>query len=325
MDLSVCIPTFRRPQVLVGTLKEILREKENFDLEVIVVDQTPKEELDDDFHAQIKALSGKMNLTYVWRAQANSNAARNQALQLAKAEIVVCFDDDVLLSRGIFQNYIKSYQDSAGGKKVIAIAGECHHRSLRENLPYESLTAETPEHGTARQYVGLGDERRTDLGNGILTGCNMSFLRSYGIQAGGFDEQLTSYFDEGDFSKRLEKSHPECVAIFDPAPFVVHLRAPIGGHRLTIRNHGKREKDIVFSQLSYWLRHHPEIPGCKHIFRHLRVGPLRKENLVHFWRQPQCWLAFSYAVYLAYARINTIVSPFINFDQEAPSGSYKQQ
>jgi hypothetical protein len=81
----VCIPSFRRPQVLLGTLKEILREKGSLDLEVIVVDQTPKHELDDAFYAEIEALSAQMPLTYVWCAQANSNAARNHALQLAKA------------------------------------------------------------------------------------------------------------------------------------------------------------------------------------------------------------------------------------------------
>jgi glycosyltransferase involved in cell wall biosynthesis len=311
MDISVCIPSFRRPQVLVGTLKEVLREKGSLELEVIVVDQTPKDELGDAFYAEIEALAAQMPLTYVWREQPNSNAARNHALQLAKADVVVYFDDDVLLSPGIFQNYLKSYERSAAGKEVIAVAGECYHRSLAQDLPYQELSTENPEHGTGRQFESLGTERRADLDNGILTGCNMSFLRSYAIEAGGFDEQLTSYFDEGDFSKRLENVFPGKAVIFDPVPFAVHLRAPMGGHRLTVANHGKRETDIVFSQLSYWLRHHPEISDWKHIYRHFRVGPLRKENVVNFWRQPACWLAFYRAVRLAYSKKDVIVSPFV--------------
>lgn len=306
----MCIPSFRRPHILIQTIKEVLREKGGLDLEVIVVDQTPKDELDDHFYAEIEALSAQMSLTYVWRAQANSNAARNHALQLAKADVVVYFDDDVLLSPGIFQNYLKSYEEPANGREVIAVAGECYHRSMAQNLPFQELSTDRPEHGTGRQFESLGTARRADLDNGILTGCNMSFLRAYAIEAGGFDEQLTSYFDEGDFSKRLEQVFPDKAVIFDPSPFAVHLRAPMGGHRLTVANHGKKEMDIVFSQLSYWLRHHPETPDWQHIYRHMRVGPLRKENIVHFWRQPACWLAFYRAVRLAYTQKNVVVSPF---------------
>lgn len=311
MKISVCIPSYRRPKILLQTLENILEERGDLALETIVVDQTPAQELDAAFHNGIDRLSQQMPLTYVRRATPNANAARNHALQLAKADIVVYLDDDVLLSKGLFHAYLKGYESPPSNQEVMAVAGESYNRVIaKDGVPYTALSVEKPEYGTSRYYYHLEKKLRVGLAGDFLMGANMSLRRRFAIEAGGFDELLTSYGDEGDLSKRMDKIFPDKVMLFVPEAYVVHLRTPVGGHRLGIKGHGKKEYDIIFSSLSYYIRHSPEDPALQHVLRQVRRGPLRRENVLQPWRQPLAWLAFYRAVFDAFRHKYRIKSPF---------------
>jgi hypothetical protein len=139
----------------------------------------------------------------------------------------------------------------------------------------------------------------------------MSVRRQEAIAAGGFDENFIgpAQGHENDFAIRLARVTGG-KQIYDPAAWIIHLKAPTGGCRIVSRQNpawGEWEKSY-----NLWLigvRHHwPH--SLAFIWGAFRCGPRRKENVLRFWRQPLAWGSFFYGGFIACKRRRALRSPF---------------
>jgi len=309
MHVSICIPTFKRSEVLLNTLKQFYDQRHPALIEVIVVDQTPKELISPFFKKALTEMEREGLVRYYWREEENANGARNEAIKKARGDIIIFIDDDVLLCPKFVEAHFNNYLRTIDGKEVIAVAGECYHRDLKSGIPDNKLTLSRPNYGTRRHFLRF-NSFHLRLEGEVLIGANMSFLRKNALCIRGFDENFKSYGDDGDFSKRLEQAFTDKLMVYDPEAYVIHLRVPVGGHKLIRKGHNKKEIDIVLSQLLYYLRHYTGLSLYKALLKSLRIGPLRKENVLRFWRQPYAWFIFFKAFAKAMRIKNVVKSQF---------------
>jgi GT2 family glycosyltransferase len=128
-----------------------------------------------------------------------------------------------------------------------------------------------------------------------LYGGNHSIRRSLAVQVGGYDEhfEASALFEETDFAFRAFAKGARFV--YDPEAWLEHLKVPYGGCRIP-GNDGWLERQKTLSVWLFALRHvvgrglplGAQVLMAKTL---LRVGPLRRENVVKPWRQPGAWLA----------------------------------
>jgi GT2 family glycosyltransferase len=112
MSISVVIPTYYRFSDLAELFESILRQT-IMPFEVIVVDDTPTNEIKalcEDYGGKFRRLDSE--LTYVKNAKERSTAtARNIGAKMAKGDILMFFDSDVVLCRDYMENILDVFQD----------------------------------------------------------------------------------------------------------------------------------------------------------------------------------------------------------------------
>jgi glycosyltransferase involved in cell wall biosynthesis len=307
MNISVVIPTYIRPKYLLQTIGEVIRQSHPAVCEIIVVDQTPKELVTTELQKRLAEFKKQTNLHYLYREVANLPAARNAALAIAKGDIVVMLDDDVLLPEHFFKEHYNSYLDT---ENVIAVAGLPYHRGDKYIDQINNITIDNYQNYSNPHFK---ETKRDDDWKGLLVGANHSVLRDYAINAGGYDESMlgNAYYEDSDFIRRFRKKFPEKSIIYNPNAFVVHLRAPMGGARRT-----DIKKSAVwlmtFSTHIYMWRHTESTERRKLFFSTLRMGPFRKDNIFQFWKQPRAWYGFVKSLLKAYGKRKEASSIFLN-------------
>lgn len=93
-DVSVVIPTFRRPYLLEKTLASVARQRNDLklDYEIIVVDNSPEKSAEDTV-ARMRETCG-IPMRYVSEPEQNIALARNAGIDHSDAEFVAMIDDD---------------------------------------------------------------------------------------------------------------------------------------------------------------------------------------------------------------------------------------
>jgi len=146
--------------------------------------------------------------------------------------------------------------------------------------------------------------------------------RRAAIAAGGYDENFVGAAngEETDLAFRLHDLG--ALIIHDPTAWLVHLRSPIGGCRIPRNNHWAEWEKTV-SILLFLARHGPEIEqaAVRNLWATaLRAGPLRRENVLLFWRQPYAWASVLYASFVAHKCAKRgVQSPFVECPRSANS------
>lgn len=208
--LSIVIPTYRREQVLIDTISQLLRLKPAA-LEILVIDQTSVhtqattaalKDYHDDGRIQWLRL-GKPSITH----------AMNAGLLAARGEIVLFVDDDIQPDEGLIDGHLNAH---ASGQSIVAgqvlQPGEEPLTNLLDKSEFSFAF-------TGRQLI---DE---------FIGCNFSVNRRTAIELGGFDENFVhvAYRYEAEFSRRaLAAGYP---ILFEPKASIRHLKMNDGGTR----------------------------------------------------------------------------------------------
>ena len=237
--LSIVIVTYKRHIPLCNTLHAIGPFIRNKIIELLVIDQCPVEELPNTF-------INIPNLRYVVLDKPGMVRARNIGLELAKGDIVLFLDDDIVPSSDLIDAHMHAYGDlSIGG-----VAGRI--------LDSEPVMLDA-----------MADSRMFDLVNGwehpkfdntvagdVMTsrGCNMSFRRKLLKQLDGFDSNIEIFRDDTDMCFRVIAAGYRIR--FIPEAVVIHLNASSGG---------TRAPEISFN--GYWNR---EWRSYKQNYRHYR-------------------------------------------------------
>ena len=166
--------------------------------------------------------TNKYEIHYIWEPNGGQAHARNQGLAVAKSDIIVFTDDDVLPCETWLEEHVKGYADAG----ISAILGEIealHIGPLPQEYSRESMDFSTRfGNHTVKPFTGH------------LVGANMSFRRSVIDVIGGFNVRLgpgrSGFFDDTDFSIRLMQAG--FIQCFEPRASVQHvidssrLRAP---------------------------------------------------------------------------------------------------
>lgn len=218
---SLAIPTYNRESILVDSIRETLRFREEL-LEILVVDQTP--EHTPEVTAALEAWHAQGLVRWIRLDTPSLPGARNRALDLVTSEILIFIDDDVLIHEGFVQGHREAYLDPG----VAAVAGRVKSPDGTAPHPRPQRTTKLLDY---RHFDYDSDEPLSDVGT--FWGCNHSLRVAAARDLGGYDEGFTgnALREETDLALRLARNGHRIV--YAPKACLVHLAAPSGGCRVT--------------------------------------------------------------------------------------------
>ncbi len=110
-NISVCIPTYKRPMLLERLLKSIKEQQTlgEFDISVVVVDNDSECSARDTVR---KFKNGRMHVCYENEPVQNISLARNKAVRLCRGEYVAFIDDDEFPQRYWLYNHYRMIKKS---------------------------------------------------------------------------------------------------------------------------------------------------------------------------------------------------------------------
>jgi GT2 family glycosyltransferase len=275
VSLSIAIPTYRREEVLIETCRQVLDQMDAVRMELLIIDQTADHT--DAVTEQLAQWNREGKIRYVFQETPSLTAARNRALELARAEIVLFLDDDVLLSGHVLDDHLRWYENP----EIAAVSGETYN-CLDPSCP---PPLDHPDQNT-RRHCGSDEAGPA----GTTTGNNHSVRRDVARSIGGYDPRFvgSALAEDMDFCRRFIKKG--YAVWYDPEAWIIHLTMKTGG--------------CGVSGVSLWPEWMHSGNFMLYAFRHgwddgnffemvwqaLRHGPLRKENVVHPLNWPMAWL-----------------------------------
>lgn len=243
-SVSIIIPTLDRAEVLLNTLKDLLRQKYP-DFEIVVVDQTEKPAKEvSDF---IKTHQNKIKYLHLDRK--GSSYARDFGVKNAKGEIVLFLDDDVKISQDDFiTKHLENYSD----KNIRLVAG----RVIDDwNQPNKEKEVGKFKYWGLKEITNFDSLKKMEIQH--APGGNFSCYRDDFLEVGGFGEVYVgnAHMEETDFCFRLKRLGGKF--IFEPKAVTHHLHFTSGGNR---RNDiYKFRYWIVRNSTFFYLRNYPKI------------------------------------------------------------------
>lgn len=174
MQASVIIPTYRRAEFLSDALASVVAQDfPSTEYEIIVVDNAPQPtpELED-----LCVPSTQPPVSYIHEPHNGLHNARHAGGRVARGDILVYIDDDVICPTGWLSAMVSSF---AVDTNIAMVAG-------RVNLEYEfNAPVWLNQYETSLSRLDLGDKPM--LTNYSPVGCNMAVLKSVLFSVGGFN------------------------------------------------------------------------------------------------------------------------------------------
>ena len=217
---SLIIPSLGRQEILRETVDRFLAFP--FDgWELLVIDQTP-EPLP---YLQQIAAERPEQVRYHHMPIRGLPNARNVGIGMARGEIIVFVDDDVVPDEGFLDGHLAPYEDPDVG----GVAGR-----IVEVIDRPKIRAQSGQVGRVRRWDGritrqFDTFEECDVDH--ATGCNMSFRRQALIDIAGFDRRLggTAHLEDSDVSVRVRALGYRMR--FSPKASLTHLSLQVGGCR----------------------------------------------------------------------------------------------
>ena len=174
--LSVLVCSFNRADLLAGTLESLCAQGlDRADFEIILIDDGSG-----DHTAEVAdAFQSRLPLRYVYQDNAGLAAAKNHAIELAEAPLVLFQDDDDLAHPDLLGEHLKTHQ-----------LFPAHNYAVLGHTDLEPAIAADPlMHFTTRilghmfRYHRLTDGAFLDYSHfwGGRSSCKRSFLEEYGV------------------------------------------------------------------------------------------------------------------------------------------------
>ena len=216
MLVSVVIPTYRREQVLLDTVR-FLHTLSPPAAEILVVDQT--ENHDSATLSALEAWDREGKIRWLRLARPSITHAMNTGLERARGDVVVFLDDDIIPDAHLLAAHALAHSE-----------GSCNIVAGQVLQPGEEVLPE-PAEGAEFQFRS-GKRRWVEE----LMGGNFSVKREVAVALRGFDENFVhvAYRFEAEFCDRALSAGERI--LFEPGASIRHLRTPSGGTR-TYGNH----------------------------------------------------------------------------------------
>lgn len=221
LSISIIIPTYNRDQSLRDCLWSLFQQVyQNY--EIIVVDQS-----DIQLPEKERFYQKYEQRFYLRRLKKPSiPKAINLGIKLARGEIILLVDDDILANKQLLASHVENYED----KNLAGVIGRVVTKGQEEEPDFQSVGRITSWGSVAGGY---SSKIRQEVGNVI--GCNVSFRKEILKKVGGIDENFVgnSLRWETDLALRIRREGGKI--IFDPKAEIIHQRAETGGCRMDNR------------------------------------------------------------------------------------------
>ncbi len=198
-SISVIIPTYKRESVLVETLLELTRLLKPAD-EILVIDQTPEHEPATNIALERMAADGIIR--WYRRARPSQNEAMNIAAMLARGEILVFLDDDIVPCDGLLEGHRQAFLGTDAPAATCGQVLQPWHPTAIESVKNFDLNFDPA-------YARSCDIR-------FLIGCNFAVRRETYLAVGGMDEN----FFGANYRNDTEMAYRICAATGRPIRFV---------------------------------------------------------------------------------------------------------
>jgi len=188
MRASVIIPTHGRPMAVKAAIRSLLAVKpRELGTEILVVDNNSDASLSAGLRQACEAAGDPVR--YVAEPSPGQSAARHRGAFEARGEILVYVDDDVQVSSGWLESFLKAFDD-----KGVGIAGGPSIPVFRSSVPgwVWDFFQPTPYGGWMCGWLSL-----LDIGKAVdgidpiwIWGLNFAIRRELLFQLGGFHPDL---------------------------------------------------------------------------------------------------------------------------------------
>lgn len=288
--LSIIIPTYRRERVLVDTLEHLeplLREGD----EIVVIDQTPQHESATD--KALAEMSRRGLIRYARRRRPSQNEAMNIGALLARNDILVFLDDDIVPAARFLEAHRAAL---SAADPPPATCGQV----LQPWNPAPVEEVSDFDLGFNCAYAHACDIRS-------LIGANFAIRREVYFAAGGMDENFNgaNYRNDAELAFRICARSGRRIR-FLPEAGVRHLYAGGGnrafGHKDTWGHIGGSIGDYYFALK--WL---PPVQAARHSLTRLVRASLNRHTIVRPWLVVS--LALRECVAFAVAAKRLVLSP----------------
>lgn len=190
-QISAVVCTYRREESLCDVLSDLLAQ-EGVEAEILVMDQTR------DHAPETLAFFARHadRLRRVTLPEPNLPAARNEAVRMARAEVIAFADDDLRLPPDLLRGMVDQFEDAEveGLAPLVVVAGAPPGRDVEQRYGFRG------DWRSARRL-------RVDS----VMGACMAFRREAILGVGGFDEALgrlnrTAAGEDTEFCRRFTRS-----------------------------------------------------------------------------------------------------------------------
>ena len=197
VQLSVVIPTYRRPELLRRCLDALIAQDLAADrFEIVVVDDGSGDATSD----VLAAASGAVN-ALTQPVNAGPAAARNRGIDAASGDLVLFLDDDVVAAPNLLSTHLALHE--AAGDPTLGILGRVDWHASIEPTPFMRWLDRS---GLQFAYDTWLREGPVDPPYAAFYTANLSIPRDLLVAEGGFDERFPyAAFEDMELAFRLTK------------------------------------------------------------------------------------------------------------------------
>ncbi len=286
MKISVIIPSYRRFLPLINTIQDLQQQKYN-NFEIIVVDQN--QDWPQEYEKSLSIICQDKRIIWLSLDKPDVVVARNMAVQKSQGEILLFIDDDVKIAD---HQFISNHAENFSDPHIHIVAGrECNPEYIYEeivdrNFEDSAYLQKVKTFSPLQQALWFNRNSQESTEVCTFSTCNGAIRKSVFLAVGGFDENFSgnSYGDDYDLILRLHQLGYK--SIYDPRPWLIHLRVPMGGLRMS---DFKNKVNYINTATGFWLfllRHGTFGMYWHLLYNHvLRKTIFLKVNLQRPWRQ----------------------------------------
>lgn len=294
--LTIGIATVNRSVYLKKTIENIIFNKIPNLKQIIIVDQTKDLRSINDVKSFLNTID--FNILYLTQENASVCLARNTIINNVNTDIILFFDDDILINNQTLISHLNLYNFDS----VKSSIGYIYNR--KNDIDINTLDIKNPEIGTFNPFSNLKEINTNFILDSIS--CNQSFELNAIKSIGGFDENYKGgYYEDSDIGIRFRRKGYKIG--FNPLAMVLHLKAPMGGLRFD-NIQSNKESEKLLSYVLYFLRYFNEIEKWQMIKIILRAGPFRRKNVINPLSHIRSWFQLLYCFNKAFKIKDTIKS-----------------
>jgi GT2 family glycosyltransferase len=263
--VSVIVPTYNREEILCKTIEQLISQNYG-NYELIIVDQT----LNHQPETLLFIENNRNKMRFYSIASPGLPNARNFGVSVARGDIIIFSDDDVILGKDWIRSHVRNFSKP----QIGGVAG----RVLEIGQGIEKIERIGQITSWGRVIGNRNSSVRTKVQ--WASGGNSSFRRDLILEAGGFDENFkgNAIFEDVDFSFRLRKLGYEI--IFEPSAEILHLATKRGGCQTRMNDEINYYYWFIRNKTLFFLKNFPLIQFplvfLANVGSAVRVGLIRR-------------------------------------------------